>query len=78
MFALSQHYKNLIIPKGSIAINGISLTISKLEEEFFFIAIIPYTWEHTNLRYLHGGDNVNVEFDIIGKYILQQRHIKAK
>lgn len=57
------------VPQGSITLNGISLTVAKSTENGFSVAIIPYTWEHTNLRFLKVGDMVNLEFDIIGKYI---------
>ena len=66
------------IPKGSIAINGISLTIAKLEETNLSVAIIPYTYHHTNLKNLNVGDKVNIEYDSIGKYVIQyMRKIKS-
>ena len=57
------------VPQGSIAVNGISLTVAYSRENEFSVAIIPYTWEHTNLKHLFAGDRVNLEFDVIGKYI---------
>lgn len=57
------------VPQGSIAVNGISLTVAYSGENEFSVAIIPYTWEHTNLKHLSTGDRVNLEFDVIGKYI---------
>ena len=57
------------VPQGSIAVNGISLTVAYSREGEFSVAIIPYTWEHTNLKHLSAGDRVNLEFDVIGKYI---------
>lgn len=57
------------VPQGSITVNGISLTVAKSEENSFSVAIIPYTWEFTNMKHLTTGDQVNLEFDIIGKYI---------
>ncbi len=60
---------NVTVPKGSICINGVSLTVVKSEVGLFSVAIIPYTWENTNLHTLKLGDLVNLEFDIIGKYI---------
>jgi riboflavin synthase len=57
------------VPQGSITVNGISLTVAKSEDAQFSVAIIPYTWEFTNMKYLKIGDKVNLEFDIIGKYI---------
>lgn len=57
------------VAQGSIAVNGISLTVAYSGETEFAVAIIPYTWENTNLRNLKVGDKVNLEFDIIGKYV---------
>lgn len=65
----------LLVDKGSICLNGISLTVVNPEKDQFSVAIIPYTYNHTNLKYVNVGDTVNVEFDILGKYI--QRHIGA-
>ena len=59
----------ITVPQGSIAVNGISLTVAYSGEGEFSVAIIPYTWEHTNLKHLSAGDRVNLEFDVIGKYI---------
>ena len=58
-----------LVYKGSISVEGISLTISKLTDEYFEIAVIPKTWELTNLSSLKKGDSVNLEVDIIGKYV---------
>lgn len=60
---------NVTVPKGSICVNGVSLTVVDSSNGEFSVAIIPYTWEHTNLKDLHAGSMVNLEFDIIGKYI---------
>tara|TARA_B100000767_G_scaffold57143_2_gene52884 strand:- start:2759 stop:3346 length:588 start_codon:yes stop_codon:yes gene_type:complete len=60
---------NVTVEKGSIAINGISLTVINSNESDFSVAIIPYTYEHTNFKNLNTGDSVNLEFDILGKYI---------
>lgn len=60
---------NVTVPKGSICVNGISLTVVDSQIGEFSVAIIPYTWENTNLHTLNPGDIVNLEFDIIGKYI---------
>ena len=57
------------VPQGSITVNGISLTVAQNFSNQFSVAIIPYTWEHTNLKNLNRGDQVNLEFDIIGKYV---------
>lgn len=60
---------NVTVPKGSICINGISLTVVHSAVGSFSVAIIPFTWEHTNLHELKVGELVNLEFDIIGKYV---------
>ncbi len=60
---------NVTVEKGSICINGTSLTCFNSEEGKFRVAIIPYTYEHTNFKQLKKGDKVNLEFDIIGKYV---------
>jgi len=57
------------VPQGSITVDGISLTVAYSGENEFSVAIIPYTWEHTNLKNLEIGSKVNLEFDIIGKYV---------
>lgn len=59
----------LTVEKGSIAVNGVSLTVVKSEADCFSVAIIPYTWEFTNFHELQKGDLVNLEFDILGKYL---------
>jgi riboflavin synthase len=60
---------NITVEKGSICVNGISLTVVNSKENSFSVAIIPYTFEHTNMQNLKEGDTVNLEFDIIGKYV---------
>lgn len=62
---------NLTVEKGSITVNGVSLTVVNSEKGKFSVAIIPYTYEHTNFQNLKINDQVNLEFDIIGKYIAQ-------
>lgn len=59
----------LTVPQGSITMNGVSLTVAQSGEGEFSVAVIPYTWEVTNLSHLKIGDRVNLEFDIIGKYL---------
>jgi len=61
--------EHLLVDKGSVCINGVSLTVVAPREDLFSVAIIPYTWENTNFRSLQAGDTVNIEFDILGKYI---------
>lgn len=60
---------SLIINKGSIAVNGISLTVIKTGKNFFTVGVIPFTWEHTIFKKAKVGDKVNIEVDAIGKYI---------
>jgi len=64
-------YQDYIVGRGSIAIDGISLTVARCEQNKFTVAIIPYTWDFTNLAAKSEGDPVNLEFDIFGKYIVQ-------
>lgn len=68
-FQLDPDFASLIIEKGSISLNGISLTIFNVTNNGFTVAIIPYTYMHTNMQQLKKGDTVNIEFDIIGKYV---------
>ncbi len=72
-FELKNPHEGLIIPKGSIAIDGISLTIIAVTDQTFKVGIIPHTFEHTNLEKLKIGGRVNIEFDMIGKYIKAQQ-----
>ncbi len=57
------------VEKGSVTVNGVSLTVCDSTDNSFRVAIIPYTFEHTNFRDIAVGDKVNLEFDIIGKYL---------
>lgn len=59
----------LLVEKGSVCINGVSLTVVKAEASEFSVAIIPFTYEHTSFKMLRKGDAVNIEYDIIGKYV---------
>jgi riboflavin synthase len=59
----------VLVDKGSVCINGVSLTVVAPGTDHFSVAIIPYTWEHTNFKTLEAGKEVNIEFDIIGKYV---------
>ena len=64
-----------VIPKGSIAIDGVSLTIAALRDGEFDVMIIPFTWEHTNLHALAARDRVNLECDMVGKYVARAAQI---
>ncbi|MGY6744244.1 MAG: riboflavin synthase [Cecembia sp.] len=74
-FSFDSHSGNVTVEKGSITVNGTSLTCFNSKNGRFTVAIIPYTYEHTNFHELKVGDEVNLEFDIIGKYI--QRIIRG-
>jgi riboflavin synthase len=60
---------NITVEKGSITINGVSLTVVNSKENEFSVAIIPFTYEHTNFNKIRLGDKINLEFDVIGKYV---------
>ncbi|MDR9418511.1 riboflavin synthase [Gracilimonas sp.] len=64
-------FKNMIVGRGSITMEGISLTVARDQGNAFVVAIIPYTWNHTNLKDKKLGDAVNLEFDVIGKYVVK-------
>jgi riboflavin synthase alpha subunit len=67
-----------LIPKGAVAVDGISLTVATLERDRFDVQIIPFTWEHTNLSALAPGDRVNLEFDMLGKYAVRAATLVAR
>ncbi len=71
-FLFDKKFAPLIIEKGSIAINGTSLTAFDVHEDTFSVAIIPYTYAHTNFQFLKENQQVNIEFDMVGKYIQRQ------
>jgi riboflavin synthase len=71
-FEFPIRFRNLLIEKGSVAINGISLTCFDVTDNSFYVAIIPYTFDHTNIRDIYPGSMVNIEFDLIGKYVERQ------
>ncbi|RRO15020.1 riboflavin synthase [Flavobacteriaceae bacterium 14752] len=75
-FEYNPKQQNVTIEKGSITINGVSLTVVDSEINAFSVAIIPYTFEHTTFRYLNKGDTVNLEFDVIGKYVKRLMGLK--
>ncbi|MCL4106247.1 UNVERIFIED_CONTAM: hypothetical protein GTU68_061089 [Idotea baltica] len=68
-FKFPEEFAQLMVDKGSITINGVSLTVVACTENSFSVTIIPYTWEHTNFHTFKKGTVVNLEFDILGKYI---------
>lgn len=77
-FEFSKRFAELIIEKGSICINGISLTAFNIKKKTMKVAIIPYTYEHTNIKNVKEGDIVNLEFDLVGKYMLRKLSLKEK
>lgn len=75
--SLPENLAPLAIPKGSIAVNGVSLTIASLAKDRFTVHIIPHTWGATNLKDLTSGGAVNLEADLIGKYVLRHQELIA-
>lgn len=75
-FSFPEQFASLIIEKGSICLNGISLTAFNVARDTFSVAIIPYTYHHTNMQQLFPGDTVNLEFDMIGKYVTRFMQLK--
>ena len=73
---IPKDFARYIVPKGSITIDGISLTVANWRESIAEIAVIPYTYEHTNIRDRKPGDAVNLEGDILGKYVV--RYLEAR
>ena len=69
VFEVDSEFSNLIIEKGSICLNGISLTLFNVTKNTFKVAIIPYTYSHTNIKDIVTNSVVNIEFDILGKYV---------
>jgi len=76
-FAYEPTLSNITVEKGSICVNGISLTVVNSQDQQFSVAIIPFTLEHTNLGQVEIGDTVNIEFDIIGKYVSKIMAMRA-
>ena len=77
VISFDEKFAPLVIEKGSICLNGISLTIFNITNSTFTVAIIPYTYEHTNMHTLQSGDNVNLEFDMIGKYVNRMNRLTS-
>jgi len=69
---------NITVEKGSICVNGVSLTVVESGKNYFSVAVIPYTFEHTNFHSLQPGHIVNIEFDVIGKYVSRLMKEKLK
>ncbi len=75
-FYTHERFASLMIEKGSVTMNGISLTIFNVKNDGFSIAVIPYTYNHTNIHQLQKNDTVNIEFDMIGKYVNRIQQLK--
>jgi riboflavin synthase len=76
-FSFDEKFASLIIEKGSICVNGVSLTAFNVSNNTFTVAIIPYTFSHTNFKSLKESDMVNLEFDLLGKYVTRSLSLKA-
>ena len=77
-FEIDKKFAGLIIEKGSVALNGISLTIFNVGDNSFTVAVIPYTYQHTNMKQLKVSNSVNIEFDMIGKYVNRMIQLNNK
>jgi len=76
-FQFPEDFASLIVEKGSVSLNGISLTVFNVGRSAFNVAIIPYTYEHTNMQDIQKGSRVNLEFDIIGKYVMRSNQLQT-
>jgi len=74
-FQFPAEFTHLLIEKGSVCLNGVSLTVFDIKFNSFKVAIIPYTYEHTNIRHIKNKSVVNIEFDVIGKYLARFREV---
>jgi riboflavin synthase, alpha subunit len=77
-FKFKKKFARLMIEKGSVCVNGISLTAFNVSKKKFTVAIIPYTLQHTNLSFIKEGSKVNIEFDMLGKYVQRIFELKGK
>jgi len=75
-FVFPAEYSALVIEKGSICINGVSLTVFNVVKNEFTVTIIPYTYQHTNFHDIDAGTKVNIEFDVLGKYLLRRAEVE--
>jgi len=71
--SLSQEGKNFLVPKGSIALDGVSLTVTKVSNQSFCVSLIPHTLERTHLGSFQKGDPINIEYDMLARYVLAQK-----
>ena len=77
-FEFPKKFAGLVVEKGSICLNGISLTVFNVKKKAFSVGIVPFTYEHTNIQHIKAGDSVNLEFDMLGKYLLRRLSLKGK
>ncbi len=77
-FTFPPSFAALVIEKGSVCINGVSLTAFNVGADCFSVTVIPYTLMHTNLQYIEVDDKVNIEFDILGKYLMRMQEVNSK
>lgn len=77
-FKFPASFAPLVIEKGSACINGVSLTVFNVTEDTFTVTIIPYTYEHTNFSQVEEGSEVNIEFDVLGKYLLRHSQLTTQ
>lgn len=75
-FEYDSRWNNITIEKGSVTVNGVSLTVVNSKENEFSVAIIPYTYEHTNFKTFSAGTRINLEFDVVGKYVARLHALK--
>lgn len=76
-FGFDPQFAPLLVPKGSICVSGVSLTVVDPGRDRFSVAVIPYTWTHTHFHLLRPGSRVNLEFDILGKYLLRWESLRG-
>lgn len=77
-FQFPQMFAPLLIEKGSVCLNGVSLTVFDVTHDTFAVAIIPFTYEHTTFSTLQPGDSLNIEFDVLGKYFLRREALQER
>ena len=76
-FKIPNNFKHYIAVKGSVALDGVSLTVNAVEDDEFRVNIIPHTWSHTNLQYLKKGQGVNLEVDVLARYVARLMEVKG-
>ncbi|MEM6785605.1 MAG: riboflavin synthase [Bacteroidota bacterium] len=72
-----RQFASYLIPVGSVALDGISLTVARLADDHLTVAIIPYTWEHTTMHAWQPGRRINLEFDVLGKYVVRALSLRG-